>query len=134
MSLLYKVDTLTFQNYLFFKENSDKGNYRIQFWRQPESGIANLYINESWGDGANGEPELASFLTNKDFRAALSMGIERDEINEVFFLGLGEIGGLCAGWDDPNNPGKYIGEDYVQFNPDAANALLDSIGLDKKRC
>ena len=115
-----------------FKENSDKGNYRIQFWRQPESGIANLYINESWGDGANGEPELASFLTNKDFRAALSMGIERDEINEVFFLGLGEIGGLCAGWDDPNNPGKYIGEDYVQFNPDAANALLDSIGLDKK--
>ena len=115
-----------------FKENSDKGNYRIQFWRQPESGIANLYINESWGDGANGEPELASFLRNKDFRAALSMGIERDEINEVFFLGLGEIGGLCAGWDDPNNPGKYIGEDYVQFNPDAANALLDSIGLDKK--
>mgnify|MGYP003960940579 FL=1 len=115
-----------------FKENSDKGNYRIQFWRQPESGIANLYINESWGDGDNGEPELASFLTNKDFRAALSMGIERDEINEVFFLGLGEIGGLCAGWDDPNNPGKYIGEDYVQFNPDEANALLDSIGLDKK--
>ena len=115
-----------------FKENSDKGNYRIQFWRQPESGIANLYINESWGDGPNGDPETASFLGNKDFRAALSMGVERDEINEVFFLGLGEIGGLCAGWDDPNNPGKYIGEDYVQFNPDAANALLDSIGLDKK--
>jgi peptide/nickel transport system substrate-binding protein len=115
-----------------FKENSDKGNYRIQFWRQPESGIANLYINESWGDGPNGDAETASFLTNKDFRAALSMGIERDEINEVFFLGLGEIGGLCAGWDDPNNPGKYIGEDYVQFNPDEANALLDSIGLDKK--
>jgi peptide/nickel transport system substrate-binding protein len=115
-----------------FKENSDKGNYRIQFWRQPESGIANLYITESWGEGEFGDAETGSFLTNKDFRAALSMGIERDEINEVFFLGLGEIGGLCMGWDDPNNPGKYIGEDYVQFNPDAANALLDSIGLDKK--
>jgi len=115
-----------------FKENSDKGNYRIQFWRQPESGIANLYITESWGEGEYGDAETGSFLTNKDFRAALSMGIERDEINEVFFLGLGEIGGLCMGWDDPNNPGKYIGEDYVQFNPDAANALLDSIGLDKK--
>ena len=115
-----------------FKENSDKGNYRIQFWRQPESGIANLYITESWGEGEFGDAETGSFLTNKDFRAALSMGVERDEINEVFFLGLGEIGGLCAGWDDPNNPGKYIGEDYVQFNPDAANALLDSIGLDKK--
>ncbi|MEC7870552.1 MAG: ABC transporter substrate-binding protein [Chloroflexota bacterium] len=115
-----------------FKENSDKGNYRIQFWRQPESGIANLYINEDWGRGPNGEPELASFLTNADFRAALSMGTERDEINEVFFLGLGEVGGLCAGWDDPNNPGKYIGEDFVQFNPDEANKILDGLGLDKR--
>ena len=114
-------------------ENSDKGNYRIQFWRQPESGIANLYINESWvGDGGDVDTETASFLQNKDFRAALSMGIERDEINEVFFLGLGEVGGLCAGWDDPNDPGHYIGEHYVEFNPDEANELLDSIGLDQK--
>ena len=67
-----------------FKENSDKGNYRIQFWRQPESGIANLYINESWvGDGGDVDTETASFLQNKDFRAALSMGIERDEINWI---------------------------------------------------
>ena len=116
-----------------FTENSDKGNYRIQFWRQPESGIANLYINESWvGDGGDVDTETASFLQNKDFRAALSMGIERDEINEVFFLGLGEVGGLCAGWDDPNAPGHYIGEHYVEFNPDEANELLDSIGLDQK--
>ena len=116
-----------------FTENSDKGNYRIQFWRQPESGIANLYINETWeGDGGAVDTETASFLQNKDFRAALSMGIERDEINEVFFLGLGEVGGLCAGWDDPNDPGHYIGEHYVEFNPDEANELLDSIGLDQK--
>jgi peptide/nickel transport system substrate-binding protein len=116
-----------------FKENSDKGNYRIQFWRQPESGIANLYINQSWeGDGGAVDTETAKFLNNRDFRAALSMGIERDEINEVFFLGLGETGGLCAGWDDPNDPGHYIGEHLVEFNPDEANAMLDAIGLDKK--
>ena len=36
------------------------------------------------------------------------MGIERDEINEVFFLGLGETGGLCAGWDDPDDPDHYV--------------------------
>jgi len=116
-----------------FTENSDKGNYRIQFWRQPESGIANLYINETWeGDGGAVDTETASFLQNKDFRAALSMGIERDEINEVFFLGLGEIGGLCAGWDDPNDADHYVGEHYVEFNPDEANELLDSIGLDQR--
>ena len=116
-----------------FTENSEKGNYRIQFWRQPESGIANLYINESWeGDGGAVDTETASFLSNRDFRAALSMGVEREEINEVFFLGLGETGGLCAGWDDPNDPGHYIGEHLVEFNPDEANAMLDAIGLDKR--
>ena len=111
-----------------FLENAESVGYRIQFWRQDQSGIANVYFNESW----DGNAEVASFLHNVEFRKALSMGIERDEINEVFFLGLGSVEGLCAGFDDPNNPGKYIGEDYVRFNADVANTILDGLGLDQK--
>ena len=111
-----------------FLENAESVGYRIQFWRQPQSGIANLYINETW----DGNAEIQSFLQNVELRKALSMAIERDQINEVFFLGIGATHGLCQGWDDPDNPGKYIGEDYVQFNPDAANAILDEIGLSAK--
>ena len=58
--------------------------------------------------------------------------IQREQINEVFFLGLGSTSGLCKGFADPANPGKYIGEANVQFNPDPANAALDALGLDKK--
>ena len=48
-----------------FTENSEKVT-RIQFWRQPESGIANLYINETWeGDGGAVDTETASFLQTK---------------------------------------------------------------------
>ena len=111
-----------------FLENAESVGYRVQFWRQPQSGIANLYINESW----DGNAEIQSFLQNVEFRRALSMGIERDQINEVFFLGIGQTSGLCQGYADPDNPGKYIGEDDVQFNADAANAILDSIGLENK--
>ena len=111
-----------------FLENAESVGYRIQFWRQPQSGIANIYVNETW----DGNPEIQGYLGNVEFRKALSMGIERDQINEVFFLGIGATSGLCQGYDDPDNPGKYIGEDYVQFNPDAANSILDSIGLDQK--
>ena len=111
-----------------FLENAESVGYRIQFWRQPQSGIANIYVNETW----DGNDEIQSFLQNVEFRKALSMGIERDQINEVFFLGIGATTGLCQGYDDPDNPGKYIGEDYVQFNPDEANAILDSIGLNEK--
>ena len=111
-----------------FLQNAESVGYRVQFWRQPQSGIANLYINETW----DGNAEIQSFLQNIEFRRALSMGIERDQINEVFFLGIGQTSGLCQGYADPDNPGKYIGEDDVQFNADAANAILDSIGLENK--
>ena len=108
-----------------FLQNAESVGYRVQFWRQPQSGIANIYVNESW----DGNPEIQSFIQNVEFRKALSLGIERDQINEVFFLGLGSVEGLCQGYEDPDNPGKYVGEDYVRFNPDAANAILDEIGL-----
>ena len=111
-----------------FLQNAESVGYRVQFWRQPQSGIANVYFNESWA----GNDEIASLLRNADFRRALSMGIERDQINEVFFLGLGSVEGLCFGFDDPNNPGKYVGEDYVRYNPDRANSMLDDLGLDKR--
>ena len=111
-----------------FLENAESVGYRIQFWRQPQSGIANIYVNETW----DGNAEIQSYIQNVEFRRALSMGIERDQINEVFFLGIGATSGLCQGYDDPDNPGKYIGEDDVQFNPDAANAILDEIGLSSK--
>jgi len=111
-----------------FLENAPDQNYRIQFWRQPESGIANLYFNESW----NGDQELLGFAQMVEFRRALSLGIERDQINEVFFLSIGETTGLCRGFADPNNPGKYYGEDDVQLNPARANAILDGLGLDQK--
>ena len=117
-----------------FLENAPAQNYRVQFWRQPESGIANLYFNESWvpaGGGAVAE-EVLSFAQQVEFRRALSLGIERAQINEVFFLSIGETTGLCRGFDDPNNPGKYYGEDDVVLNAAKGNEILDSLGLDKK--
>ena len=111
-----------------FLENAEAQDYRVQFWRQPESGIANLSFNESW----DGDPELLGFAQMVEFRRALSLGIERDQINEVFFLSIGETTGLCRGFPDPNNPGKYYGEDDVQLDPARANAILDGLGLDKK--
>ena len=111
-----------------FLQNAESVGYRVQFWRQPQSGIANIYFNESWA----GNAEVQSFLANADFRRALSMGIERDQINEVFFLGLGSVEGLCFGFDDPENPGKYVGEDYVRYQPERANSMLDALGLDQR--
>ncbi len=47
----------------------------------------------------------------------------------MFFLSIGESTGLCRGFDDPNNPGKYYGEDDVQLDHARANAILDGLAF-----
>jgi peptide/nickel transport system substrate-binding protein len=89
-----------------FLQNATAKDYRVQYWRQNEGSVANLYFNESW----SGDSEVLGFAQKVEFRRALSMGIERDKINDGFFLSLGQTTGLCRGFADPNNSGKYYGE------------------------
>jgi peptide/nickel transport system substrate-binding protein len=35
------------------------------------------------------------WLNNRDFRRALALGINRDQINETFFLGIGVAGSVA---------------------------------------
>ena len=57
----------------------------------------------------DGDPEIAKWLTNADFRRALSLGIDRDQINEGLFLGLGEPGSIAPGEDTIYSPGPRFG-------------------------
>ena len=53
-----------------------------------------------------GDPEIAKWLTDRDFRRALSLGIDRDQINETFWLGLGTPGSAAPGEARPTSPGR----------------------------
>ena len=111
----------------FLLENADKGGYTIrQYWNR-EAAFAGWVFNQTY----DADPEIAKWIQNKDFRIALSIGFDRQEINEIFYLGLGEPGGVL-----PQSGPYYLGREmtrlYTRFDPDRANELLDSIGLDKK--
>ena len=56
-----------------FLENRDKGNYAIRLDPQAEAAQTSLQFNLSYVK----DPEIAKWLNNKDFRRALSMGIDR---------------------------------------------------------
>ena len=43
-----------------------------------------MHTNQSY----EADAEIRKWLTNVDFRRAVSMGIDRDQINEAFFLGI----------------------------------------------
>lgn len=111
-----------------FVENAEKGNYKVHL--DPGDYGANAAIN--FIQSYDADPEIAKWITNADFRRALSQGIDRDQINEAFFLGLGTPGSVIPSPTNRYYPGDEWKTKYHTLNVEAANALLDSIGLDKK--
>ena len=111
------------------RENEVAGNYFVDFWGSSTRNPVAVYINQDW----NADPDVAAFTVGSlEFRKALSLAIERNEINETFFLGVGTEASLC-----PANTPPYFNSDrwdneFGRFAPDEANSILDSIGLDKK--
>ena len=74
-------------------ENQDKGNYKVHL----DLGFAGsdfmFHVNQSY----TADPEIRKWLTNADFRRALSLGIDRDQLNETFWLGVGTPGSPAPG-------------------------------------
>ena len=111
-----------------FLENRQKGNYRVRLDPAPNGGDAVLYVNMAY----EGDPELAKWLTTRDFRRALSLGIDRDQLNETFWLGMGTSGSIVPSEEVPMNPGREYRKRWAVLDIKQANALLDKIGLNSK--
>ncbi|MDX0543403.1 ABC transporter substrate-binding protein [Sinorhizobium medicae] len=63
---------------------------------------------------------------NKDFRAALSMALDRQAIIDTVFIGQGTISQPAVRADDPLY-NERLATQYTQYDPNRANALLDKI-------
>ena len=109
-------------------ENQKKGNYTLHLDTAINGADTVLQINQSF----KADPEIAKWLTNADFRRALSMGIDRNQINETFFLGVGTPGSAVPGENSPYFPGAEWRTKWSTLDVAAANKLLDGIGLTKK--
>ena len=109
-------------------ENETKGNYKVHL----DLGFAGsdflLQCNQSYV----ADPEIRKWLTNADFRRALSLGIDRDQLNETFWLGVGTPGSPAPGESMPQNPGPEWRKKWSVLDVAQANKMLDAIGLSKK--
>lgn len=112
-------------NYPVLVENAERSGYRVITWPTFGGNDAALWVNQQYTIN----PELGELLANQQFRVALSLGIEREEIRESAFLGLGEIRQLVAAPWHPYYPGDEYAFKYTEFDADQANAILDSLGL-----
>ncbi len=109
-------------------KDSKKGNYRILYWPAMGGSEAAIFFNQTW----EGDPEIEKWLRNRDFRIALSLSIDREEILESIFLGEGEPRPFIALPNNPYYPGPEYEKKYAQRDLVKANALLDQIGLERK--
>jgi peptide/nickel transport system substrate-binding protein len=109
-----------------FLENREVGDYKVTLNTDPCSAV-NIQFNFTYED-----EDVADLIRNADFRRALSIAINRDQFNETYFLGLGTPSSNVIDVDDPTNPGQEYNDLWANYDPEKANELLDSIGLDQK--
>jgi peptide/nickel transport system substrate-binding protein len=109
-------------------ENAQKGGYKVHLDPANFGSDAPLRLNMSYVADA----EIVKWFNNKDFRVAMSLGIQRDQLNEALWLGMGTPGSYIIGEDSPYSPGPEYRTLNMQYDPKKANEILDSIGLSKK--
>ena len=114
---------LVFKNYPLYVENEEKGDYRVLLWNTDLASEVTFAFNYTHED-----PVLRELFWDVRFRRAMSMAIDRDEINEIVFYGLGTPRQATV------FPGTTFykeewGTAYANYDPDKANSLLDELGM-----
>lgn len=111
------------ENYPLYKENEEKGGYRVAKVPGIAASTGTFFLNQNHPD-----PFLRGIFQDVRFRQALSLAINREEINNMVFFGLGVPTQATA---LPSC--TYFKEEwaraYAQYNPEEANRLLDEVGL-----
>ncbi|MEL6475989.1 MAG: ABC transporter substrate-binding protein [Pseudomonadota bacterium] len=118
----YKSQSVQLPSAPLLLENQEKGNYTVSL--KPTIAQVVVGVNVTHED-----PEKRKVFSDLKFRTALSHAINRAELNEVAYFGLG-------------TPQQYIGfspkpafvddkwlSHATEFNADAAKGMLDELGL-----
>jgi peptide/nickel transport system substrate-binding protein len=109
-------------------ENQQKGGYRVYLDPSDQGADVGLFCNQTYEKDA----EIAKWLSSREFRIALSHGIDRAQINETFLLGLGQTGSAAPGERTLYFPGPEFKTLHTAYDVKKANAMLDKLGLAKK--
>jgi peptide/nickel transport system substrate-binding protein len=109
-------------------ENQQRGGYRVYLDPSDQGADVGLFCNQSYEKDA----EIARWLARREFRIALSHGIDRQQLNETFVLGLGQTGSAAPGERTPYFPGPEFRGLHAGYDVKQANAMLDKLGLSKR--
>ena len=117
---------LSFDNYTFLRQGEDRNHYNVRLWRTGPGSQFALYPNLNVQD-----PVWRGLLRDVRFRRALSLAVNRHELNEVIYFGLAIEGQNTLLPQSPLYEAAHR-QAWAQYDPGEANRLLDLIGLTKR--
>lgn len=117
---------LRFEDYTFLKGAAKRMNFEVKLWKRAEGASFALMPNFNAID-----PTWRDLNRDVRYRRALSLAINRRDINRVIYFGLAKESGNTA---LPESPLYDAGLAQLNMTPDLAeaNRLLDEIGLAKR--
>ncbi|HEV2302573.1 MAG TPA: ABC transporter substrate-binding protein [Stellaceae bacterium] len=117
---------LDFDNYTFLKSAEARNHYKVRLWRTGPGSQLALYPNLNVND-----PAWRALVRQAAFRRALSLAVNRHEINQVIYFGLAIEGQNTLLPQSPlYNPQERSA--WARFDLAEANRLLDGLGLGKR--
>ena len=109
--------------YLSGREGKD---YEVYRWKCNWGSYATCYLNMTHPD-----PVMRMLFNNRKFRIALSLGIDREELNQVLYYGICEPTQLTVNPVCSYHVPEYT-KAHAEYDPDRSNQLLDELGLERK--
>ena len=109
-----------------YKAGEAQGGYRTVIAQSLRTAELVLFINHNVAD-----PVLHDLFNDRDFRIALSVALNRPQMNEIVFFGLGDPHPAT-----PLNTMEFFDQAWYNANlahdPERANRLLDAAGLSRR--
>jgi peptide/nickel transport system substrate-binding protein len=112
-----------FTDYAFLKDAEKRYPVNVSLWKRTTGSQVALLPNLNTAD-----PGWQALMRDVRFRRALSLAIDRSEINKVVFYGLAAESADTILPESPLFKPEFKTA-WATFDPSAANALLDEIGL-----
>ena len=118
----YKAQSLQLASAPLLLESQEKGGYTVDL--KPEITTGAIGFNVTHEDEAKRE-----VFGNVEFRRAMSIAINREELNETGFFGQGQPRAYTGFSPLPSFADPALASYATEFDAEGANGILDGLGL-----
>jgi peptide/nickel transport system substrate-binding protein len=114
---------IQFNNYTFLKKGEKTNNYRTLLWKTARGAHVALFPNLNVND-----PVWKALVRDARFRRALSLAIDRGQVNQVLYFGLAQESNDTVVAESPLYKKEYQTR-WAQFDKKASEKLLEELNL-----